>query len=81
MRENNSKMPEQQIVLNENKLEPCVVCWKLTDIPKNMPINLREFYVGCAGQLCQGCHEEIYPTREIDFRIPQELKTLYANFN
>ena len=33
--------------------ERCVLCWKITDVPKRLPIDLRENYIEGQGQLCR----------------------------
>jgi hypothetical protein len=38
--------------------EKCVMCGALTDVPKNMHIDLRKHYVEGAGQLCNNCGKE-----------------------
>ena len=46
------------------EMEKCSLCDKETDVPKNMPIDLRKNYVEGAGQLCDGCYNKIYDERE-----------------
>ena len=36
--------------------ERCVLCWEITDVPKRMPIHLRENYIEGQGQLCRNCY-------------------------
>lgn len=36
--------------------ERCVLCWKVTDVPKRLPIELRENYIEGQGQLCRECY-------------------------
>lgn len=36
--------------------ERCVLCWELTDVPKRMPISLRDNYIEGQGQLCRDCY-------------------------
>ena len=40
--------------------ECCVVCHKLMDIPKNMPVDQRQNYYEGAGQICDECWNTIY---------------------
>ena len=42
-------------------MERCVLCWKLTDIPKDGPIRTRSYYVPGQGQLCARCYRELFP--------------------
>jgi len=42
---------------SSNKMEVCVFCEKITDVPVNQSIDLREEYVEGAGQLCSECYE------------------------
>lgn len=44
----------------ENELEQCVLCWKFLDIKKDVPIDLRKFYIEGAGQLCEDCYKGVY---------------------
>jgi len=46
-----------------NEFENCVLCGKETDVLKNTPIELRENYIECAGQLCRDCMEELNATK------------------
>ena len=50
--------------MKEVEMEKCSLCDKETDVPKNMPIDLRKNYVEGAGQLCAGCYNKIYDERE-----------------
>ena len=40
--------------------EECTLCGKQTDVDVSTPINERENYVECAGQLCPECYKEVY---------------------
>lgn len=40
--------------------EECVYCGMETPVPVNMPVDLREYYVDGAGQLCKKCYEKLY---------------------
>ena len=35
--------------------EVCISCGKVTDVPKNLIVQKREFYIEGAGQLCTKC--------------------------
>ena len=39
--------------------EKCIVCEKETDVPKNLSVDYRQFYIEGAGQLCKTCHDNI----------------------
>lgn len=42
------------------KMERCVLCWHLTNIPQNTPISKRKYYVQRQGQLCENCYYELF---------------------
>lgn len=44
---------------NESLFEICILCGKLTHIPKQTPIVARQGYFEGAGQLCSECHHKI----------------------
>jgi hypothetical protein len=44
---------------NDEK-EKCVMCGRETPYTKNTHIDLREYYIEGAGQLCEKCYKEIY---------------------
>ena len=44
----------------EGAMERCVLCWRLTDVPKSRPIALRDYYLPGQGQLCAKCYYELY---------------------
>lgn len=47
--------------MNEKcKNEYCMACNKETDVPVNLHIDFRNYYVEGAGQLCKECFERIY---------------------
>jgi len=47
-------------MININKeTEECIVCHKQTNIPKDLDIDLREYYIEGAGQLCKECFVDI----------------------
>lgn len=43
-----------------SEMERCVLCWELTEVPKDTPINLRRYYLEGQGQLCAKCYYELY---------------------
>ena len=50
-----------QLQLSTNEVfERCVLCGKLTDIPKGQPVTQRSGYIAGGGQLCESCYEDIY---------------------
>ena len=42
------------------EMERCVLCWELTDVPKDTPVNRRRYYLEGQGQLCAKCYYELY---------------------
>jgi hypothetical protein len=50
---------EGQNLEEKIKMDICVLCGKITDYPVNMTINLRKAYVEGAGQLCEGCYNNL----------------------
>lgn len=42
------------------QMERCVLCWSMTNIPKNTPISCRKYYVQGQGQLCENCYYELF---------------------
>ena len=44
---------------NESLFEVCILCGKLTYIPKKTPIAVRQGYIEGAGQLCMECFYKI----------------------
>jgi hypothetical protein len=40
-------------------LEICSVCQMYTNVSKDTPIEDRQYYVQCAGQLCKKCYTDI----------------------
>ena len=49
-----------KIVRVLKQTETCISCNKDTNIPVNLNIELREYYVEGAGQLCKNCYNKIY---------------------
>ena len=43
-----------------NKIEICVSCNKDTPYMINESINVRNYYIEGAGQLCKSCYDKIY---------------------
>lgn len=41
------------------KMDRCVLCLQLTNVPQNTPISLRKYYVQGQGQLCAKCYYEL----------------------
>ena len=42
------------------KMDRCVLCWRLTNVPKNTPISKRNYYVQGQGKLCENCYYELF---------------------
>lgn len=56
-----SQNTEEPISNEEQEVfEKCVCCNKLTNIPENMNVEYRSFYIEGAGQLCYDCFHSIY---------------------
>ncbi len=51
--------PKLANLRNEN-LERCVLCHVVVDVPRTLPVTLRQYYVDGAGQLCQECYDKVY---------------------
>lgn len=43
-----------------NEKDKCVFCGKETGYDSSTPIYVREYYIECAGQLCEECYFDIY---------------------
>jgi len=41
------------------EMERCVYCNKLTNVPKDLHVDLRDYYIEGVGQLCVKCYNEI----------------------
>lgn len=41
------------------KMDRCILCLQLTNVPQNTPISLRKYYVQGQGQLCAKCYYEL----------------------
>ncbi len=39
--------------------EHCAVCWTKTEVRKETPVELRNYYVEGVGQLCPRCYREL----------------------
>jgi len=61
----NSRTLENVSLIQESgKKEPCVSCGKQTEYPVQMPIELRNWYIEGAGQLCEDCYTNIYDSKK-----------------
>jgi hypothetical protein len=47
-----------------SKYEYCIGCKTRTDIPKDLDITLRRYYIEGSGQLCKKCYELVYNTTQ-----------------
>lgn len=45
---------------NKVETEKCILCGAETNIPIDMPIDMRKNYVEGAGQLCDDCAKKVY---------------------
>ncbi|MCI8562091.1 MAG: hypothetical protein HFH69_01080 [Lachnospiraceae bacterium] len=52
--------------------EYCVLCGRLAEEVKDLPISEREYYIEGAGQLCRECYQELY--------VPQHNETVVQFF-
>jgi len=43
----------------KKELETCVSCGKETNVPKNLHVDFRRYYIEGAGQLCDDCGKKI----------------------
>lgn len=57
MKKNNTVGKE---VMKSKECECCIRCHKHLNIPVELEIDYRPFYVEGAGQLCYDCYHEIY---------------------
>lgn len=51
--------------LNTKKLEHCICCHIGLDIPVDLELDYRSFYVEGAGQLCYDCYHKIYRSKGV----------------
>lgn len=42
------------------EMERCVLCWELTDVPRDEPVSMRNYYIPGQGQLCARCYYALY---------------------
>ena len=47
----------------KKEMETCVLCKKETNVPKDLHIDFRDYYIECVGQLCQDCYLDLYEKR------------------
>ncbi len=40
--------------------DKCVICGKVTSVPNDTPVEMRNDYVVGCGQLCRDCYYELY---------------------
>ncbi len=55
------------------EFENCVMCGRATDIPRNMPIDMRTGYMDGAGQLCRECFRKMNFPNEHDRAANENL--------
>lgn len=48
--------------------ERCVLCGRITNIPRDLPIDRRVGYVPGGGQLCYRCYDEVMRETELDIK-------------
>lgn len=47
----------------KKEMETCVLCNKVTEVPKDLHIDFRDYYIEGVGQLCQDCYFDLYENR------------------
>lgn len=47
----------------KKEMETCVLCNKVTEVPKDLHIDFRDYYIEGVGQLCQDCYFNLYENR------------------
>ena len=47
------------------RMERCVLCGRVTDVPVSCPVTARTHYVDGAGELCPACFAEVYGVSEL----------------
>ena len=47
------------------RMERCVLCGRVTDVPVSRPVAERTHYVDGAGELCPACFAEVYGVSEL----------------
>ena len=55
-----AKIKKANPSFTDGVFERCVLCHKTTDVPVDLPIQQRVFYIEGGGQLCEDCYCEIY---------------------
>lgn len=40
--------------------ERCVLCGCVTDMRRDWPVSMRNYYIEGAGQLCRSCYMDVY---------------------
>ena len=55
------------------KMDKCVLCGALTDIPMMQPVGERRYYIAGAGQLCRECCMELYGTDDLNNSAESEI--------
>ena len=55
------------------KMERCVLCGELTDVPVMQPVGERKCYIVGAGQLCRKCCIELYGTDNLNNSAESEI--------
>ncbi len=55
------ELKKERRCIEGNELEKCVSCGNETNVKVKTRVDMREYYVEGAGQLCVGCYTKIYP--------------------
>ncbi len=61
--------------------ERCIMCGKITDVPRDMPIYKRIGYMDGSGQLCLECYRKINFPDEHDRIVMQNLTSIVVNMS
>lgn len=57
----------------EKKMERCVLCGAVTEVPVDQPVSERKCYIPGAGQLCSDCCRELYGTEDLGINAESEI--------
>ena len=52
-------------VCGAERMEQCVLCGRVTDVPVSRPVAERTHYVDGAGELCSACFAKVYGVSEL----------------
>lgn len=58
--------------IQPDRMERCVICGTLTEVPMDLPVSERETYMEGAGQLCLECCWKLYQTTDLRDNIDSD---------